>query len=158
MKTLSHNELKERYQETGLTSHMEDYMEAIAMLMVDNRVVRVKDIAKKLDIKMPSVTAALNKLKDMELIEYEKYGFIELTEKGEQVANNVYNKHTCLSEFFEKILLMTPENADSEACRVEHDLDTETCIRLHRFLDFFNQEAEGKEGWIDRLRTILPKE
>lgn len=155
MKTLSHSELKERYQETGLTSHMEDYMEAIAMLMVDNRVVRVKDIAKKLDIKMPSVTAALNKLKDMELIEYEKYGFIELTEKGEQVANNVYNKHTCISEFFEKILLLNPENADSEACRVEHALDSETCIRIHRFLEFFDQEADEKSDWIERLKKIL---
>ena len=158
MKTYSHSELQQRYQDTGLTSHMEDYMEAIAMLMVDNRVVRVKDIAKKLDIKMPSVTAALNKLKDMELIEYEKYGFIELTEKGEQIANNVYNKHTCISEFFEKILLMNPENADSEACRVEHALDTETCIRIHKFLEFFDGEDEKSSEWISRLKKILTAE
>jgi len=157
MKIYNDSELQERYQDTGLTSHMEDYMEAIAMLMVDNRVVRVKDIAKKLNIKMPSVTAALNKLKDMALIEYEKYGFIELTEKGQQVAGNVYNKHTCISEFFERILLMDPENADSEACRVEHTLDPDTCIRIHRFLDFFTNEEAEKSEWIARLKKIFTK-
>ncbi len=155
MKTYSHNELEDRYQDTGLTSHMEDYMEAIAMLMVDNKVVRVKDIAKKLDIKMPSVTAALNKLKDLALIEYEKYGFIELTEKGQQVAANVYNKHTCISEFFERVLLMDPEKSDSEACKVEHALDPVTCIRIHRFLDFFNSEEAEQSEWIHRLKKLF---
>ncbi len=155
MTRYNESELQELYRETGLTSHMEDYMEAIAMLMVDNKVVRVKDIAKKLDIKMPSVTAALNKLKDMDLIEYEKYGFIELTESGRVIANNVYSKHTCLSEFFEKVLMMTVENADSEACKVEHTLDTETCIRLHKFLDFYNDEQTENSQWISRLQEIL---
>lgn len=155
MKTYNHNELEQRYQETGLTSHMEDYMEAIAMLMVDNKVVRVKDIAKKLDIKMPSVTAALNKLKEMALIEYEKYGFIELTEKGQEVAGNVYNKHTCISEFFERVLLMNPESADSEACKVEHALDPDTCIRIHQFLDFFSSEEAEKSEWINRMKKIF---
>lgn len=158
MTTLTDKELEERYQQTGLTSNMEDYMEAIAMLMVNNRVVRVKDIAKKLDIKMPSVTAALNKLKEMDLIEYEKYGFIELTEEGRKIANNVYNKHTCLFKFFEKVLNMSPECADSEACKVEHTLDTATCIRLHRFLDFFDKEKEKNSEWIARLeKNLIPK-
>ncbi len=158
MTILSDRELEERYQETGLTSNMEDYMEAIAMLMVNNRVVRVKDIAKKLDIKMPSVTAALNKLKEMDLIEYEKYGFIELTEKGRKIANTVYNKHTSLFTFFKEVLDMCPACADSEACKVEHTLDTATCIRLHRFLDFYKKEKEENSEWITRLqKNLIPK-
>ena len=47
-----------------LTSNMEDYIETISILSRHNKVVRVKDIAKKLGIKMPSVTAALIKLKE----------------------------------------------------------------------------------------------
>ena len=151
----SNSQLEERYRDTGLSSHMEDYMEAIAMLMVTNKVVRVKDIAKKLNIKMPSVTAALNKLKEMELIEYEKYGFIELTEEGRVIADRVYNKHSCLAQFFEKILKLSPEDADTEACKVEHALTANSCIQLHKFLRFFEKEEEAGEDWIARLHKYL---
>jgi DtxR family Mn-dependent transcriptional regulator len=85
---------------------------------------------------MPSVTAALNKLKEIGLIEYEKYGFIELTEKGRKAADRVYNKHICLSEFFNKVLLLDPVKAEDEACRVEHALEPMTCIQLHKFMQF----------------------
>ncbi|PKL37702.1 MAG: metal-dependent transcriptional regulator [Spirochaetae bacterium HGW-Spirochaetae-1] len=155
MNQFSHIDLELLYKDTGLSSHMEDYMEAIVILTSDNRVVRVKDIAKKLNIKMPSVTAALNKLKELHLIEYEKYGFIELTNDGRIIADRVYNKHACLSGFFKKVLTLNPENADSEACKVEHVLSTETCIRLHKFMDFIGEEEENKEGWIDRLHDRL---
>ena len=64
--------------DTGLTANMEDYMENIALLLNENDVVRVKDIAQKLNITMPSVTAALQKLKEKGLVDYEKYGHVQL--------------------------------------------------------------------------------
>lgn len=145
----------EMYSETGLSSNMEDYMEAITLLARENRVVRVKDIAKKLNIKMPSVTAALNKLKDMELIEYEKYGFVELTEEGRKVADSVYQRHACLSDFFENVLQLDCTNADAEACKVEHHLVADTCFQLHKFLEFFKAEEQKDEAWIRRLKKAL---
>ena len=157
MQSATNKELEEFYGNTGLSSNMEDYMEAIAMLASDNRVVRVKDIAKKLDIKMPSVTAALNKLKEMELIEYEKYGFVELTEKGQEIADHVYNKHTCLSEFFHKVLQLDPVKADEEACKVEHTLTPETCVQLHRFMQFARTAREKKAPWFTELIDILSR-
>ncbi len=69
------------FESTDLSANMEDYMETISLLSSRNRVVRVKDIAKTLKITMPSVTAALNKLREKDLIYYEKYGFIELTDQ-----------------------------------------------------------------------------
>jgi DtxR family Mn-dependent transcriptional regulator len=143
------------YADTGLTSNMEDYMEAIAMLSEANKVVRVKDIAKQLSIKMPSVSAALDKLKDLGLIEYEKYGFIELTEEGEKVAQQVCMRHSCLSEFFEKVLRMDRDEADQEACKVEHDIMPSTCARIKKFLDFYLSEEKSGSPWIEKLSRAL---
>jgi DtxR family Mn-dependent transcriptional regulator len=42
-----------------LTPAMEDYLEAIFNLGKEKRVVRVKDIAKRLGVKMPTVTNML---------------------------------------------------------------------------------------------------
>lgn len=148
-------DIQKLYESTGLSSNMEDYMETIAMLSVENRVVRVKDIAKKLDIKMPSVTSALNKLRDMELIEYEKYGFVELTEKGREISEHVYNKHLCLYEFFHEALQLDPVMADQEACKVEHALMPETCVQLHKFMKFIKSAKNQKEPWYNVLTEIL---
>ncbi|MCL1911252.1 MAG: metal-dependent transcriptional regulator [Leptospirales bacterium] len=151
------SELQQLYDSTGLSSNMEDYLEAISRLSVENRVVRVKDIAKKLDIKMPSVTAALNRLREMEFIEYEKYGFIELTEKGKKISAQIYNKHKQLSDFFHNVLQLDPAAAEQEACKVEHALTPETCVQLHKFMQFIKSAETEKESWYSDLRSALEK-
>ena len=146
---------KYSYRDTGLTPHMEDYVEAIVMLSATNKVVRVKDIAKKLNIKMPSVSAALAKLKEMELIEYEKYGYVELTERGQDLADRVLKRHNCLIDFFTNVLQIDCGTADGEACKVEHDLAPNTCSQLHRFLEFYKAEESSGSEWIARLKKVL---
>ena len=152
---MEHAKMKYSYRDTGLTSNMEDYMEAIVMLSASNRVVRVKDIANKLNIKMPSVSAALAKLKEMELIMYEKYGFIELTDKGLEIADRVLKRHNCLIDFFTNILQIDCSNADNEACKVEHALAPQTCSQIHKFLDFYKTEESMDKDWIARLKKAL---
>ena len=147
-----------RYEETGLTPHMEDYIEKIWLLSQSNRVVRVKDIAESLNIKMPSVTAAVKRLKESGLIEYEKYGFIELTDIGKQTAKNIFKKHECLKEFFEKILQLNETTSGTEACRMEHHLEKETFERIVRFIDFFNAEKKKNAEWTERLSEALNSE
>lgn len=143
------------YRDTGLSPHMEDYVEAIVVLSETNRVVRVKDIAKKLNIKMPSVSAALAKLKEMDLIEYEKYGYIELTDKGQELANRVLKRHNCLIDFFSNVLQVNPAEADSEACKVEHALAPGTCSQIHKFLDYYKEEEAAGSEWVARLKKLL---
>jgi len=151
------SELHQLYDSTGLSSNMEDYIETISRLSIENRVVRVKDIAKKLDIKMPSVTAALNRLREMGLIEYEKYNFIELTEKGKKISGQVYNKHRQLSDFFHNVLQLDLPAAEQEACKVEHALMPETCVQLHKFMQFIKSAETEKEPWYSNLRSALDK-
>ena len=146
---------KYSYRDTGLTPHMEDYIEAIVMLSETNRVVRVKDIAAKLNIKMPSVSAALARLKEMELIDYEKYGYVELTERGKELADRVLKRHNCLIDFFANVLLVDCGAAESEACRVEHDLQPDTCSQIHKFLDFYKAEESAGSDWVARLKKAL---
>lgn len=143
------------YRDTGLTPHMEDYMEAIVMIAATGRIVRVKDIAKKLDIKMPSVSAALAKLKDMDLINYEKYGYVQLTEHGREIAERVLKRHNCLIDFFTSVLQVENGLAESEACKVEHDLSPHTYSLIHRFMDFYRAEESAGSNWIARLKKAL---
>jgi len=59
----------ENYLEAILTPAIENYLEAIFNLAKEKRVVRVKDIAKRLGVKMPTVTNMLKTLSARGLIE-----------------------------------------------------------------------------------------
>lgn len=144
-------DIEKLYASTDLSPHMEDYIETIAILAEKNKVVRVKDIAALLKIKMPSVTSALNKLKELELIDYEKYGYIELTEKGIIISNRVLSRHLCLKEFFIRVLNIPDHQSETEACKIEHHINPETCKRIHKLLIYINSEESRKEEWLKYL-------
>jgi DtxR family Mn-dependent transcriptional regulator len=154
MEALAEN-INQNFEDTSLSSNMQDYIEMIEILSRKMKVVRVKDIAKNLNIKMPSVTAALQKLEEMGLINYERYGYIDLTQKGKKIAENVYNRHTFLSEFFNSVLKIESKRADEVACRVEHQLTSEACRQIYKFIEFYKSEKEKNELWTERLNNIL---
>ena len=144
-------DIEKLYASTDLSSHMEDYIEAIAVLSEQNKVVRVKDIAAYLKIKMPSVTSALTKLKELGLIDYEKYGYVELTGTGNIISNRVLSKHICLKDFFSKILNLSEDQAEAEACKIEHHITPETCKMIHKLLLYFNSNESIKKNWLEFL-------
>src|SRR5690606_4037460 len=123
-------------EKSGLSPSLEDYLEAILSLERRNRVARVKDIADTLKVQAPSVSSALRALRDKELINYEPNSFISLTEKGMEAAESVQLRHTILTEFLERILLLPADAAGDQACRIEHSIDAETGRRLRNCMRF----------------------
>ena len=144
-------DIEKLYESTDLSSNMEDYIEAIAVLSQQNDVVRVKDIAALLKIKMPSVTSALTKLKELGLIDYEKYGYIKLTTSGNIISDRVISKHLCLKEFFSKALNLSDDQSEAEACKIEHHITTETCKRIHKLLVYINSNKSVKKDLLKIL-------
>ena len=94
----------------------------------------MRDVAKHLDVKMPSVVKALHELKKLSLVEQEPYGPIALTAKGERVAGMVLNRHTLLRKFLMK-LGVSRKTADKDACLMEHILSAETLDRIRSFTE-----------------------
>lgn len=124
---------------TGYTESLEDYLETIYVIGLDNKVVRVKDVARALGVKMPSVTAAVKTLSEKGLVHREKYGHIELTAKGERVGKEVYARHQMLFTFFHEILGLDRKVAEEDACRIEHYLSPEARDRLLKMVQFVEQ-------------------
>ena len=122
--------------EKPLTQAMEDYLEAIFNLSKEKRVVRVKDIAKRLGVKMPTVTSMLKTLNKRKLINYEKYEYLELTKKGLDVGKEIHRRHCILRSFLIDILNIDFKNADEEACKMEHAVSASTLERFIEFMEF----------------------
>ncbi len=103
-----------------ISASIEDYLETIYEHLESAHKIKAVDIAKKLNVSRASVTEALQKLAHKEYIIYEKKHPIELTEKGIEIAKNVIHKHRILCDFFVKILKIEKEEAEINACRIEH--------------------------------------
>ncbi len=112
-----------------MTQSLEDYLEAIYMRITEGRPAQVRDIARMLSVKMPSVVKAVRELKKLELVTQEPYAAIELTPKGIRLARHVLGRHTLIRAFLMK-LGVTRKNADRDACLMEHILSAETLDKI----------------------------
>ncbi len=120
-----------------LTKALEDYLKAIYIIQAieGKKVVRVKDIASLLNVKMSSVTDALRKLSDLGLINYSKRNYVELTPKGENIAVKLYQRWEVIFKFLRDWLGVDEDIAKKDACRIEHVISEKTYNAIRRKLE-----------------------
>ena len=95
------------------------YLEAIYVLLQKNDKIRAIDVGAYLGYTKPSVSRGVGLLKKSEhiLVDYE--GYITLTNKGEALAEQLYERHTVLTNML-MALGIDEETATEDACRIEH--------------------------------------
>ncbi len=107
----------------------EDYLETILILKKRNGNVRSIDVANEMGFSRPSVSRAIKLLKEKDFIEVSPSGLITLTEKGIKKAEDIYERHIVLTDFF-KALGIEEITASQDACRMEHVISKETFSAL----------------------------
>lgn len=112
----------------------ENYLETILILSKRLPVVRSVDIAEELNVTKPSVSVAMKKLRENACITVSKAGFITLTEKGMDIASSIYERHTFFSDWLIS-LGVSKEIATADACRMEHDISTESFAAMKHFIE-----------------------
>ncbi|MCP4688718.1 MAG: metal-dependent transcriptional regulator [Desulfobacterales bacterium] len=140
---------RENLVKKPLTSNMEDYLEAIFELDTEKKVVRVKDIAKRMNVKMPSVSSMLKTLNERGLVSYEKYEYVELTKAGADVGKEMRRRHEVLLKFLTEILKLDFETANEEACKMEHVLSPGTLACLTDFTEFVRTSPRVEKSWLE---------
>ena len=95
------------------------YLEAIYVLSQQNDNIRSIDVGAYLGYTKPSVSRAIGLLKSSEYISVDTDGYITMTQKGKQFAEQLYERHTVLSNML-MALGVDEETATEDACRIEH--------------------------------------
>ena len=111
----------------------EMYLETILMLKNKNEYVCSIDIAHEMNFSKPSVSRAIKILKESQLITVDQKGYIDFTDKGRQIAEKVYNRHTTLTDFL-VTLGVSQKQAEDDACRLEHFISEESYQCIRQFL------------------------
>ena len=135
--------IKAANQSIDRKSHIrrEDYLEIISELVGQKGYATTLDISRHMNVSPPSVTKMLQKLDKDGYLEYEKYHGINLTSKGNQVAETIRQKHSTLLEIFE-ILGIKKDIANQDVEGMEHYLNPKTIKRLRKFLVFLKSNPK----------------
>lgn len=117
----------------------EDYLETIYMLHLENTLVRAIDVATKMNFSKASVSIAMKKLRNRDLIVVDpETGNIELTASGKDIAKEMYERHNVLTNVLAS-LGVPLEIARKDACKIEHDLSEETYLAIKNHIQKYKQ-------------------
>lgn len=108
----------------------EDYLESIFLLAEKRqRPIRSYEIAEYMGLSKPSVSRAMNLLREQGFVIVDDDYYVTLTEAGTAEAKRVYKKHC----YFKALLIsvgVDEETAENEACRIEHIISDDSFKKL----------------------------
>ena len=143
---------------------LEEYLKTMYILKMQNTNIRVTDIAEKMNCSKPSVNKALNNLKENNLVNYETYGTIELTQTGENLAKKILETYDIIYVFLKEVLNLEENNAKQEAEKIKSAVSDDTINSLakyiHKVLDLNNLDCNydvNKESCRSCLRRTAKK-
>lgn len=125
-----------RKDQEVLSPSAEDYLEMIYRLSKQYGFTRVNDLAAALNVQPPSVTKMIQKLSDMKLIKYEKYGVIMLEPYGIEKGKALLARHNLIEKFLQ--MLDVGEGLLEETEKIEHTINDEILCGIKDLVEFFN--------------------
>ena len=117
-----------------ISKSLEEYLKTMYILKKQNGNIRVTDIANKMNYSKASVNKALRSLKEYELVNYEVYGTIELTKKGEDLAKKIIEAYDIVYLFLKEVLNLEKEQANKEAEKIKMVITDETINKLAKYV------------------------
>ena len=107
----------------------EDYLEAVLVLQRKQGMVRSVDLARHMVFSKPSISHAVDVLKNGGFLTVDDDGFLHLTVIGREIAEKIYERHLF---FMEQLIAagVDPKTAEADACRIEHIISDESFDRL----------------------------
>ncbi len=129
-----------------ISKSQEDYLKAMYVLKMKNGEIRVTDIAEYLNFSKPSVTKAINNMKEIGLVNNKTYGKIELTEQGMDIAKKVLEAYDISYVFLKEVLGLSEEKAKKEAEKLKLTMEDNTLNHLtkyvHKVLNLSNLDCD----------------
>ena len=112
----------------------ENYLEMVLMLKNRNGRVRSIDVANELGVTKPSVSVAMKNFREEGYIVIDEDGGIQLTDKGLEIAERVFERHGVVAQAL-MLIGVDEETAYEDSCKIEHDISQQTFEKLKEFIE-----------------------
>ena len=117
-----------------ISKSLEEYLKTMYVLAKQNEKIRVTDVANKMNCTKASVNKAVKNLKENNLLTYETYGTIELTEEGENLAKKILEAYDIVFLFLKDVLNLDEESSKKEAEKIKSSIEDETINKLAKYV------------------------
>ncbi len=138
----------------GLTPSEEEYLESI--YRGEDGLVKVKELARNLGVKDPSVVEMLKKLKEKGLVTYDRSG-VKLTKRGKRGAVRVVRRHELAERLLSDVFKHGLPGVHEHACEFEHILDDELTNKIDDMLGKPVTCPHGEPIPTPEGKTVRPK-
>ena len=144
-----------------ISGRVEDYLRTVYEIIEEKGYARIKDIARRLNVKPSTTVEMMKKLHDRGFVVYEKYGGITLTQHGKEIAEVVKNRREMFRKFLE-IILVPKDIAAKDSHVLEHQLDSKTILQFTRFVEFITQATATEhpkfiKRWMEQFRRYCER-
>ena len=116
----------------------ENYLEAILMIKLDKGNVRSIDVANHLNFTKPSVSVAMKNFREEGYINMDPDGSITLTEKGQEIADRMYERHQVIAKAL-MALGVDEATAYEDSCKIEHDISDLSFEKIKEHLENYSK-------------------
>jgi Mn-dependent DtxR family transcriptional regulator len=140
------------FEDNQITHSAAHYLMAIKQLLEDHGYARVTDIAKSLNITRGSCSISLKPLKKRGLVVEDENRFLKLSEEGQRLAELVELNDKLLELLFGEVLGVDQDQAEIDACKIEHLLSIEVSTRLSAFVKVWQSDAPEVEDFKKLLK------
>ena len=121
----------------------ENYLKALFSLSRESGEVNVNDLAKYLNIKMPTVSSMMKKLSTKKLVHYKRYKPLQLTEKGKKEAALIIRKHRLTEMYLVKNMGFGWEQVHEIAEQIEHIKSPDFFSKMDELLNYPKFDPHG---------------
>lgn len=120
-----------------LSPSEEDYIEMIYRLYLENKTIKVAEVALALNVKMPSASKMVKRLSDKKLLEHERYGCICLSFEGKKIGEKLLKRHDTIESFLK--IIGVQNNLHDETEKIEHTISEETLEKISLLVSFLGK-------------------
>ena len=145
-------EVWKSYEENELTHSAAHHLMAVHELRSRHGYARISDIAQHLKITKGSVSSAMKLLKERAYVCEDHNKFLELTDRGAKVVAEIEAARVAFQRFLTHALGMDEDDAEIDACKVEHLVSAEARNRLTDFLNFLYSDEPAAQTFLSALR------
>jgi len=139
-----------------LTPAMEDYLEMIYRNSLLEGYLRINKLAELLNVKASSASKMVQKLGELGLLNYEKYGIIVLSDSGREIGDFLLERHQIIEDFLK--LLGCGEDVLVQTELIEHNINSSTVRNLKILNDFFENNKDIADKYREYRESVSERE
>jgi len=145
-------EIWKEFEQNEITHSIAHHLMAVDDLTSKQGYARVTDVARYLNITKGSASITLKHLKERGYLKEDENKFFHLSERGLHIAHLVLSKRKIIIKFLTDVLQVASEQAEIDACKIEHLISIESGENLLHFLQYICSDEPKARDFLTTFR------